>query len=317
MDRTMEAPKQAVTRPYIANTLAEMTAWRHENGAGWLACPGSKEKTGVETIAFVPTMGALHDGHIELVRRAKAQGGKVVVSIFVNPYQFAPHEDFNKYPRTFERDLELLSQVGVDAVFYPTEADMYPLGKDSIVSVVPPSPLNDTLEGSFRPTFFRGVATVVLKLFNVVQPHIAFFGEKDYQQLQVIKALVRDLNLPMEIVGVQTVRESDGLAMSSRNAYLDAEKRQVATTLHKALNLVKERYLVGKSKDAEALISVKEALAEGSTLISKAGFQLQYLTVCDAITLLPQEHFQAPFVVLVAAKLGEVRLIDNLVFPAV
>lgn len=314
MELTKGALKQVMTKPYIAGSLAEMAAWRRENGAVWLSA-GSKETTAPETardlVAFVPTMGALHDGHIELVRRAKARGGKVVVSIFVNPYQFAPHEDFNKYPRTFERDLELLAQAGVDAVFYPTEAEMYPRGKDSIVSVVPPSPLNDTLEGAFRPTFFRGVATVVLKLFNAVQPHVAFFGEKDYQQLQVIKALVRDLDVPVEIVPVQTVREQDGLAMSSRNAYLDAEKRQVATTLHKALSLVKERYQAAHA--AGKTIPVAEPLKEGSDMIEQAGFELQYLTVCDAETLLPQETFHAPFVVLVAAKLGEVRLIDNLV----
>jgi pantoate--beta-alanine ligase len=228
------------------------------------------------------------------------------VSIFVNPYQFAPTEDFDKYPRTFERDLALLTEAGVDCVFYPSEQEMYPHGRDGIVSVQPGSPLNDTLEGAFRPTFFRGVSTVVLKLFALVEPHIAYFGEKDFQQLLVIKALTRDLNLPLQIVGVPTVRESDGLAMSSRNAYLEADKRNLAPVLHKTLSAVKEGY-GGGIKLAEALSQAKSKLSEVPQI------ELQYLSVCHAGTLMPLDEFALPFVVLVAAKLGSVRLIDNIV----
>lgn len=304
-------PLKAGPVPFIADSLAKLAQWRAEQApwicAGDYSDPASGAKR-LPLVAFVPTMGALHDGHLELVRRAKAEGQAVIVSIFVNPYQFGPSEDFAKYPRTFERDLELLQTVGVDCVFYPSEAEMYPRGRDSIMAVVPPSPLNDTLEGAFRPTFFRGVATVVTKLFTLVQPHVSFFGEKDFQQLLVIKALVRDLNLPVKIVGVPTVREQDGLAMSSRNAYLDAAGRVTAVTLYKALSSVVDHTSKGAGID--------ETLAHGRKMIQAAGFELQYLEVRHAETLEPvtNSDFDAGnFVVLVAAKLGEVRLIDNIV----
>lgn len=293
--------------PYIADSLSKLKEWRAGLASPWLL--GAAQDTGSATVGFVPTMGALHDGHIELVRRARKDCKYVVVSIFVNPYQFAPTEDFDKYPRTFERDVAMLTEAGVDCVFYPTEAEMYPRGRDGIVSVLPPSPLNDTLEGAFRPTFFRGVATVVTKLFTLVQPHVAYFGEKDFQQLLVIKALTRDLDLPLKIIGVPTVREADGLAMSSRNAYLDAEKRQLAPVLHRTLTAVKEGFAAG-TKLADAVAAAQAELKAVPQL------QLQYLSVCDAETLLPQQEFALPFVVLVAAKLGEVRLIDNIVVRA-
>ncbi len=290
-------------KPFIADTLEQMKIWRLANGASWLA---GKSEPGSKTVAFVPTMGALHDGHIELVRRARAQADFVVVSIFVNPFQFAPHEDFDKYPRTFDRDIELLNSVGVDCVFCPGEKEIYPHGRQSIVSVVPASPLNDTLEGSFRPTFFRGVATVVAKLFNLVQPHMAFFGEKDFQQLLVIKALTGDLNMPVEIIGVPTVREADGLAMSSRNAYLDSSSRSVAPVLHRALSTVVSAFEAKES--AAAAIDKAKAMVQ-----AEAKFDLQYLALCHGETLEPLTEFAKPFVVLLAAKLGEVRLIDNIV----
>ncbi|MBU6453041.1 MAG: pantoate--beta-alanine ligase [Cyanobacteria bacterium REEB67] len=295
----------------MADSLSKLKEWRVALNSPWLHDGQDAAAGGVPTLGFVPTMGALHDGHLELVRRARASCDKVLVSIFVNPYQFAPTEDFSKYPRTFERDLALLTEAGVDCVFYPSEAEMYPHGRDGIVSVLPPSPLNDTLEGAFRPTFFRGVATIVLKLFTLVQPHRAYFGEKDYQQLLVIEALCRDLNLPVEIVPVQTVREADGLAMSSRNAYLDVEKRQLAPVLHTSLLSVVEASLAGVEL-ADALQSAKKRLGDEARA-AELEVELQYLSVCHATTLEPLDRFVLPFVVLVAAKLGEVRLIDNVV----
>jgi pantoate--beta-alanine ligase len=297
--------------PYIADSLSKLKEWRVALDSPWLIGEQGRRKGGTPTLGFVPTMGALHDGHLELVRRARASCDKVIVSIFVNPYQFAPTEDFSKYPRTFERDLALLTEAGVDCVFYPSEAEMYPHGRDGIVSVLPASPLNDTLEGAFRPTFFRGVATIVLKLFTLVQPHRAFFGEKDYQQLLVIQALCRDLNLPVDVVPVPTVREADGLAMSSRNAYLDADKRKLAPVLHAALLSVVEASLAGVDL-ASAAQAAKKRLGDEAKA-ADLEVELQYLSVCNADTLAPLDQFALPFVVLVAAKLGEVRLIDNVV----
>mgnify|MGYP000122278255 CR=1 FL=1 len=295
-------------KPFVADTLARMKAWRLANGASWLAerSESDGDKNSFLSVAFIPTMGALHDGHIELVRRARAEADLVVVSIFVNPFQFAPHEDFDKYPRTFNSDLELLNSVGVDCIFCPSEKEIYPHGRQSIVSVVPASPLNDTLEGAFRPTFFKGVATVVTKLFNLVQPHMSFFGEKDFQQLLVIKALACDLNLPVAIVGVPTVREPDGLAMSSRNAYLDSTSRALAPVLHQALSSVVSAF--------ESKVPAAAALEKAQALIkAESKFDLQYLSLCHAETLEPLSEFAKPFVVLLAAKLGDVRLIDNIV----
>ena len=288
--------------PYIADSLSKLKEWRASLSSPWLVA----DQAQMPKLGFVPTMGALHDGHLELVKRARQECDQLIVSIFVNPYQFAPTEDFDKYPRTLERDLALLSAADVDCVFYPSEKEMYPHGREGIVSVQPASPLNDTLEGAIRPTFFRGVSTVVLKLFALVEPHVAYFGEKDFQQLLVIKALTRDLNLPLKIVGVPTVREPDGLAMSSRNAYLDDEKRKLAPVLHQTLNEIKDGFGLG-TKLSEAISQAKTKLLEVPQL------ELQYLSVCHAGTLIPLEEFAPPFVVLVAAKLGEVRLIDNVI----
>lgn len=303
VERSIDGTLDHTGKPYIADSLAKLRQWRASHGDAWIDA-GKGQK-----VAFVPTMGALHAGHLELVKHARERAELVVVSIFVNPYQFGPAEDFDKYPRTFERDLELLSPLGVDCVFYPTEKEMYPLGRESIVSVTPAHPLNDTLEGSFRPSFFRGVATVVTKLFTLVQPHVSFFGEKDFQQLLVIKALTNDLNLPLEVVGVPTVREKDGLALSSRNAYLDSASRKLAPVLHVALSEVVSASQVG--------VSVEDAVKGATlTITAEPEFSLQYLAVCNADTFEPLEpsaKFSKPFVVLVAAKLGEVRLIDNIV----
>ena len=294
---------EETTKPFIADSLAKLRQWRAEQSTAWILID---DKDRENLIGFVPTMGALHDGHLELVRQAMAMCGKVVVSIFVNPYQFAPTEDFGKYPRTFESDLAKLAEAGVDCVFYPTEAEIYPNGRDGLTSVVPPSPLNDTLEGAFRPTFFRGVATIVTKLFTLVQPHAAFFGQKDYQQLLVIKSMVRDLDLPVQIVEVETVREVDGLAMSSRNAYLSGASRQLAPALHKALKAVEEAYLSGRTLEA----GIADAQVH---LKAIPDLEMQYLSVCHADTLVPLDRLQVPFVALIAAKLGAVRLIDNIV----
>lgn len=260
-----------------------------------------------ERVGFVPTMGALHEGHLSLMRAARKECDRVIASIFVNPLQFAPHEDFGKYPRTFDRDLELMSQEGVDAVFYPNEKEMYPEGREAVTRVMPPTELADCLEGHFRPGFFVGVATVVAKLFNIVLPEAAFFGEKDYQQLLVVKRLVHDLNLPIQVTPVATVRENDGLALSSRNVYLSDAERKVAPLLNRTLNFVKDSAQSGQ-------LSLEAALEKGrNDLLALEGVELQYLEARHGETFLPATQFELPTVILLAAKLKSVRLIDNVV----
>ncbi|MCC7526977.1 MAG: pantoate--beta-alanine ligase [Candidatus Melainabacteria bacterium] len=260
-----------------------------------------------ERVGFVPTMGALHEGHLSLMRACRKECDRVVASIFVNPLQFAPHEDFGKYPRTFERDLELMAQEGVDAVFYPNEKEMYPEGRESVTRVMPPFELADCLEGHFRPGFFVGVATVVAKLFNIVLPEAAFFGEKDYQQLLVVKRLVRDMNLPIQVTPVPTVREKDGLALSSRNVYLSDAERRIAPLLHRTLNFVKEQAQSGE-------LSLEAALEKGrKDLQALEGVDLQYLEARHGDTFQPATQLELPTVILLAAKLKNVRLIDNVV----
>jgi len=260
-----------------------------------------------ERVGFVPTMGALHEGHLMLMRAARKECDRVVASIFVNPLQFAPHEDFGKYPRTFQRDLELMSEEGVDAVFYPEEKEMYPEGRGSVTKVFPPTELADCLEGHFRPGFFTGVATVVAKLINIVLPEAAFFGEKDFQQLLVIKRMVHDLNLPIQVTAVPTVREKDGLALSSRNVYLSEEERKIAPLLNRTLNFVKDSAQSGQS-------SLEAALEKGrNDLKALPDVELQYLEARQADTFMPAAQFELPLVVLLAAKLKNVRLIDNVV----
>lgn len=254
-----------------------------------------------ETVALVPTMGALHSGHLELVRLAKARCSRAVVSIFVNPAQFAPHEDFDRYPRDEAGDLAKLANAGCDLVWSPGRAEMYPEG---FATHITPAGAAEGLESDFRPHFFGGVATVCCKLFTQVAPDIAVFGEKDYQQLAVVRQMVRDLDLPLEIVGLPTVREADGLAMSSRNAYLSPDQRRTAPTIHAVITAVAEA--------ARQRAAIDKAVAEGTRTLASAGFKVDYLEVRDAETLKAAEpDTQRPLRVLVAAWLGKTRLIDN------
>lgn len=255
-----------------------------------------------ETVALVPTMGALHAGHTDLVKRAARRADRVVVSIFVNPAQFAPGEDLASYPRTWNSDLAALAALKVDAVWAPAVPEMYPDGFATRID--PGGPARAGLEDRFRPHFFGGVATVVAKLLLQVEPQFAMFGEKDYQQLKVVTAMARDLDIPVKIVGVPTVRERDGLAMSSRNAYLSAHERTVAPTLHRVLSKSASRIKSGR-RIATVLAGAREEL-------SRAGFAVDYLEARNAETLAPLGSLKdGPIRLLVAAKLGRTRLIDN------
>ena len=255
------------------------------------------------TIALVPTMGALHEGHISLVRLARRRADRVVVSIFVNPAQFAPHEDFGTYPRTWKTDIAKLKAEKVDLVFAPTVTEVYPSG--FATRIEPAGPAKAGLEDRFRPHFFAGVATVVAKLLIEAAPDLAMFGEKDYQQLQVVTRLARDLDLPVKIVGARTVRERDGLALSSRNAYLSAEQRKRAPELH--------RVLAESAKAIKAGELLESVLGRGRKRIVDAGFALDYLEARHAETLAPIASTKdGPIRILVAAKLGNTRLIDNI-----
>ena len=257
---------------------------------------------GADRTAFVPTMGNLHEGHLSLVRLAKEHGGPVVASIFVNRLQFAPHEDFDTYPRTLERDCELLRSAGCNLVFAPNEAELYP--EPQAYKVLPPAELADMLEGHFRPGFFTGVCTVVLKLFNCVRPRVAVFGKKDYQQLMVIRRMVRQLALPIEIVAGATSRADDGLALSSRNGYLDAAQRAEAVALSRALQEVAAQLRRGR-QDWPAL----EAAALQS--LEARGWQPDYVAIRRRSDLGAPAPGEA-LVVLAAARLGSTRLIDNI-----
>jgi pantoate--beta-alanine ligase len=246
-------------------------------------------------VAFVPTMGNLHEGHASLMRIARGHAPRVAVSIFVNRLQFLPSEDFDRYPRTFERDCAMLEREGVAFLFAPDESVLYP---EQQVVRVNPGPLGEDLEGRFRPGFFDGVATVVMKLFNCVQPRAAVFGKKDYQQLMVVRAMARQLDLPIEVIAGETVREPDGLAMSSRNAYLSAAERAEAPRLYRVLKEVS----LGKSP--------AQAIEE----LTRAGWKADYLEVRRRRDLRPPERADRERVVLGAARLGPTRLIDNLEF---
>jgi pantoate--beta-alanine ligase len=252
-------------------------------------------------LAFVPTMGNLHEGHLSLVRIARQHAPRVAVSIFVNRLQFSPSEDFERYPRTFASDCEKLAAEGVDLVFAPDERTLYP---EPQTYVVEPPPLADELEGRFRPRFFHGVATVVLKLFNCVQPAVAVFGKKDYQQLMIVRGMVRQLNLPLEVLAGETLRDSDGLAMSSRNAYLSASERAEAPRLQRVLNHVRVRLGDGE-QDFDALG------AEATRVLVAAGWKPDYVEVRRQADLSRPERGETRLVVLGAARLGGTRLIDN------
>ncbi|MCF7971426.1 MAG: pantoate--beta-alanine ligase [Methylococcaceae bacterium] len=255
-----------------------------------------------ESIAFVPTMGNLHAGHLQLVNRAKAQADRVVVSIFVNPTQFGVGEDFSLYPRTEQADQEKLQAIFVDAVFMPSTEEMYPVNELTKVSV---SQVSENHCGAARPGHFDGVATVVCKLFNIVQPDKAFFGEKDFQQLTVINAMVADLNLPVEIISVPTVRESDGLAMSSRNGYLTPEQREQAPQLYQSLCTAK--VLIRDKKTAYIDIEKQQ-----KKFLEEQGFRPDYFSICRRYDLQTAGQDDSEIVILVAAKIGKTRLIDNI-----
>jgi pantoate--beta-alanine ligase len=255
------------------------------------------------TVALVPTMGALHDGHVSLVRLAKRRASKVVVSIFVNPTQFAPTEDFGSYPRTWKSDVAKLAAEDVDLIWNPDVKTMYPEG--FATRIVPEGPAIAGLEDRFRPHFFGGVATVVGKLFTQVRPDLAMFGEKDFQQLRVVARMAGDLDLGVKVTGARTVRERDGLAMSSRNVYLSPEERQTAPVLYRAMKESVRRLRAGGD--------VSAAMASGAEMITAAGFTLDYFEVRHAETLAPIGSIKdGPMRILLAAKLGKTRLIDNL-----
>lgn len=281
----MSDPTPLLRFTAVAPLRAEVAAWRL---AG-------------ERVVLVPTMGALHAGHLALMARARSLGRRVVASIFVNPTQFGPNEDFSRYPRDTETDLALLAEARVDAAYLPEVSGMYPEHFSTRIEV---EGLTEGLCGAYRPGHFSGVATVVTKLLNQVQPDCALFGEKDYQQLLVIRRAVRDLDLPVEIQGVPTLREADGLALSSRNRYLAPEERARAPRLHAVLSEIAAGLAAGGR--AGSLV------AEGRAALAAAGFApVQYLEIRDAETLAPVEHATRPARVLAAAYLGRTRLIDN------
>ena len=257
--------------------------------------------------ALVPTMGNLHEGHLALVREAALHGFPVVATIFVNRLQFLPHEDFDQYPRTLERDCQLLESAGCDIVFAPSERELYP--EPQTFKVTPPAAIADLLEGEFRPGFFTGVCTVVMKLFQCVQPAVAVFGQKDYQQLMVIKAMARQFALPTEVIGAPTIRATDGLALSSRNGYLGADERAEAIALPSALRMAAAALREG----ARDIAAVERAQVEA--LVAR-GWQPDYIAIRRRTDLLPPTAddlaAKVPLVVLGAARVGKTRLIDNL-----
>jgi len=275
-------------------TVSEVARLRHQV-AGW-------RREGA-LVGFVPTMGALHDGHLSLVRIARERADRVVASIFVNPTQFGPHEDLARYPRTPERDAGLLAEAGCDLLFLPAVETIYPPGHSTFVE---PGGAARGLEGDVRPGHFRGVATVVLELFHLVQPDVAVLGEKDAQQLAVVRQLVRDLHVPVEVVAGPTVRESDGLAMSSRNAYLDAQQRRAATAFHRALRGAEALIARGERRAAVVCERLRKTLAE------EPGLAIDYVAAVDADTFQPIETLAGNVVLPIAARLGATRLIDNL-----
>jgi pantoate--beta-alanine ligase len=265
----------------------------------------TKTKRAGKTIGFVPTMGALHDGHLSLARLSKSESDITVVSIFVNPTQFGPNEDFAKYPRTIDSDSAMLESAGIDVLFLPDKEVMYPSDSSTVVVV---NQVTDEFEGAIRPGHFQGVSTVVALLFNIVTPDIAYFGQKDAQQVAVIKKMVRDLRFPLRIVVGETVRETDGLAMSSRNRYLSPQEREKSLELSRTLFLIKDLIAGGAS--------FEEALTEGKKLLEKTGeISLEYLDLVDSETFTRARSFKGSesITAVIAAKIGKTRLIDNVV----
>ncbi len=255
-------------------------------------------------IGFVPTMGFLHEGHLSLVRRSKEMADLTVVSIFVNPIQFGPNEDFERYPRDFERDRTLLEKENVDVLFYPQIEEMYPEGYRTYVKV---TEIEDYLCGRTRKGHFQGVATVVAKLFNIVKPHFAFFGEKDYQQLKIIERMVKDLNMDVTIVACPTVREEDGLAMSSRNSYLSPDERRKALNIYGALKRVQSLFMEGEKNVAKLVEEARRFLA------SVEGLEIEYISIVDCETLKDLEFVEESGLLAIACWIGKTRLIDNIV----
>jgi pantoate--beta-alanine ligase len=279
----------------ICNTIEEMRA----------AC--REAKRGGKRLGFVPTMGALHEGHLSLVRAAKASCDVVTASIFINPLQFGPREDLGKYPRDFDRDCRLLENESVDLLFAPAVEEMYSAGASTRVEV---EGLSDKLDGRSRSGHFRGVSTVVAKLFHIIQPDAAFFGQKDAAQLAIIRRMVRDLNFPVEIIAGPIVRESDGLAMSSRNAYLNPEERKQALVLHRSLLCVKKIWEEGERDLARLIAAGREEVAKEKSV------RLDYFEIVDADTLESTADVADGALVAVAALVGATRLIDNVVLGA-
>jgi pantoate--beta-alanine ligase len=257
-------------------------------------------------VGFVPTMGALHEGHASLIRQARAECDCVVVSIFVNPTQFGPHEDLQRYPRPFEADVQMCEREGVDLLFHPSVDIMYPPGFQTFVEV---GALQQVLDGASRPGHFRGVATVVLKLFNIVQPQVAYFGQKDAQQVRILQQMVRDLHVPIEIRVCPIARAADGLALSSRNVYLDAAQRQNATVLFRALEAIRVRIDAGE-RDADALIQGARGMIDATP-----GARIDYVAVVDYDSLQPLQRLQGNVLFAIAVYFGTTRLIDNMMMP--
>ncbi|QWD92195.1 pantoate--beta-alanine ligase [Polynucleobacter asymbioticus] len=266
---------------------------------------------GQNRASFVPTMGNLHEGHLSLMRLARQHGDPVVASIFVNRLQFGPNEDFDSYPRTMQADIEKLEKEGVYVLFAPTEKDLYPQPQE--YRVEPPNQLGNILEGEFRPGFFQGVCTVVLKLFSCVQPKVAVFGKKDYQQLMIIRQMAKQFALPVDIVPAETIRAEDGLALSSRNGYLSVDERREAPELQKLLQQVREQVMGLKQQSPEELKKIEASALE---ILTKRGWQPDYIAIRQQSDLASPSNTaldaKEPLVILTAAKLGKTRLIDNL-----
>ncbi len=277
----------------IINTIGQMQSFAES-----LRLQGKK-------ISFVPTMGYFHEGHLDLMREARKMADCLVVSIYVNPTQFGPKEDLSKYPRDFDRDAKMAQDVGVDVIFYPPNEEMYPENYQTYVNV---EKVTQNLCGLSRPGHFRGVTTICNKLFNIVKPHVAVFGKKDYQQFITIKRMVTDLNLDLEIIGMPTVREVDGLAMSSRNVYLKENERPSALSLVNSLQLAQKLYDRGERKSSRIL-------SEVTGLIKSAPYtEIDYVKICDTTTLIDVDEIIAETVIALAVKVGKTRLIDNHVF---
>lgn len=276
----------------IIERISEMQRW------------SEAERRQGRRIALVPTMGALHEGHLSLVHDGKMRGDRVVVSLFVNPAQFAPKEDFAGYPRDFERDRELLNDTGIDVLFHPAVEEIYPEGFDTRIEI---RELSKPLCGAVRPGHFSGVATVVAKLFNIVRPQVAVFGCKDYQQLQIIRRLVRDLNFDIEVIGHPTVREADGLAMSSRNTYLNPEERKAALCLYRSLRHAEEMVRRGERHGAAIVAGAR------AEIVREARARIEYLSLCDPQSLKEIGLIEDAALLALAVRIGKARLIDNMI----